>query len=506
MPKVAIVLLSTTFFNFGIEIVKNRIADGTIDGYVALTRGLPIVDELLLSDRHCFKILSTNKFVDDYFNSKRHPDPLSLYSRASEFDCKYGSGSLARLILSDRTLSPLDSSSETAYYNESFHALSKSNPLHSILFALGLEHVFLEIFTSFDVSFAFCFSVSEIYSSYLDLLCCYYKVPFNHLDATRVANYYYLTNSRFSDGYPIHSLYYENKQPSLGSLEKGLTYLTEFREKPFYPEYEVSNRYYYCDFDLRKLATLFLKGSIQYFRSFFTSRIDYLQSARKFRDILSAFRTNYLFNSSLFTSPSALDGKKYVLFPLHVIPEKSTSIDAPLFTQHYAYLKDLVLSLPPDVYICVKEHIHMLGLRSIDFYKSILTLPRVYLVDPRPDIFPLINKSSGVACISSTTGLEGAFMNKPVLICSETNYSSLPYVFNYCKTGEFHEFLSYIEGSSEVDIDINTTGCVKFLAHVFDVSFPLNSSTLWKRSVPPHTLTIEEKQLASTMASRISVV
>lgn len=290
MTKVAIVLLSTTFFDVGIDIVKHHISDGIIDGYVALTRGLPIVDKLLSSDPYCLKILSTNKILDDYLSSNHQPDSLSIYSRASNFDSKYGSGSLARLILCDRTLSPLDSSSETDYYYESFHSLSKSNPFHSILFALDLETIFLEVFKHFEVSYVFCFSASEVYACYMDLLCAYFSIPFNHLDATRVGNYYYFNNSRFSNGYSMLSLYASNKQPSNQSLEKASIYLSKFREKPFYPEYEITNRYFYCGFDFSKLSILFAKGLIQYFRSFFTSRIDYLQSTRKFREI--RFRAN----------------------------------------------------------------------------------------------------------------------------------------------------------------------------------------------------------------------
>lgn len=507
MTRVAIVLLSTTFFDFGLEIVRQHITSGSIDGYIAVTRGLPLIDKILLNDPYCLKIVSTNQILDNYI---LHPPVINnsfVHSKSVEFDEKYGNGSLARLILSDRSLSPFDSPNESSYYFESFYRLHNINPLHSSLFALRLESIFTDIFYEFEVSFVLCFSASEIYACYLDLLCNYYSIPFNHLDATRISNYYYLNNSKLSDGYSIASLIKSDRSPSSKSLALAASYLESFLHNPSYPEYEVYNRLNSLDFDYYRLMLLSAKSLIQFLRSLFTSRIDYLQSRRKFDDVIYSFRSNMLLKGLIFSNHSCLDGKKFVLFPLHVIPEKSTSVDAPLFTQHYTYLKDLALSLPSDVYICVKEHIHMLGKRPTEFYKAILTLPRVILVDPRPDIFPLIQRSVGVTCITSTTGLEGAFMNKPVLICSDNIiYSDLPYVFNYSSINGLRDFVSYVQHQDTIDEDLNTKSCVNLLAHLFDASFPLDSHTLWKAFLPPHSLTDEEKLLAVMISSRLSFI
>ena len=115
------------------------------------------------------------------------------------------------------------------------------------------------------------------------------------------------------------------------------------------------------------------------------------------------------------TNLEFLKGRKLVYFPLQQIPESSTTIQTPYFTNQLAIILELALSLPIDAVLLVKEHIFQLGRREMLFYKTLLEIPNVYLVDPRYEGLELIKDIDVVCTITSTTAYEAAALGKYVL-------------------------------------------------------------------------------------------
>ena len=122
--------------------------------------------------------------------------------------------------------------------------------------------------------------------------------------------------------------------------------------------------------------------------------------------------------------------KPLIYFPLQVEPERSLLIQAPNYTNQIEVITNIVKSLPPGYELYVKEHPIQVfrEWRSVNYYKKIMKLPNVKLIHPSVKSIDLIKKSSLVITISSTTGLEAAFYNKPSIIFSGMDYSILPSV------------------------------------------------------------------------------
>ena len=122
--------------------------------------------------------------------------------------------------------------------------------------------------------------------------------------------------------------------------------------------------------------------------------------------------------------------KPLIYFPLQIEPERSLLIQAPNYTNQIEVITNIVKSLPAGYELYVKEHPANVfrEWRSVDDYKKIMKLPNVKLIHPSVKSEDLIIKSSLVITISSTSGLEAAFHNKPSIIFADLDYSILPSV------------------------------------------------------------------------------
>ena len=122
--------------------------------------------------------------------------------------------------------------------------------------------------------------------------------------------------------------------------------------------------------------------------------------------------------------------KSLIYFPLQIEPERSLLIQAPNYTNQIEVITNIVKSLPAGYELYVKEHPANVfrEWRSVDDYKKIMKLPNVKLIHPSVRSEDLIIKSSLVITISSTSGLEAAFHNKPSIIFADSDYSFLPSV------------------------------------------------------------------------------
>jgi len=122
--------------------------------------------------------------------------------------------------------------------------------------------------------------------------------------------------------------------------------------------------------------------------------------------------------------------KSLIYFPLQIEPERSLLIQAPNYTNQIEVITNIVKSLPAGYELYVKEHPANVfrQWRSVDDYKKIMKLPNVKLIHPSVKSEDLIIKSSLVITISSTSGLEAAFYNKPSIIFADLDYSILPSV------------------------------------------------------------------------------
>ena len=145
--------------------------------------------------------------------------------------------------------------------------------------------------------------------------------------------------------------------------------------------------------------------------------------------------------TGVFEKPVA--GEKYVLYPLHFQPEATTLVQAPLYVDQLALLRDIAASLPAGYRLYVKEHLSSRGRRPLAFYEAIRAIPSARLLGPDEDTWTLIRDAAVVAVITGTVGWEGLMFDKPVVTFGDVFFNLHPSVYRgaeVAKDGWFELF------------------------------------------------------------------
>ena len=129
----------------------------------------------------------------------------------------------------------------------------------------------------------------------------------------------------------------------------------------------------------------------------------------------------------IFEKPVA--GENYVLYPLHFQPGATTLVQAPLYVDQLALLRDMAASLPVGYRLYVKEHVSSRGRRPIEFYEGIRAIPAARLLRPDEDTWTLIRDARVVAVITGTVGWEGLLFDKPIVTFGDVFLNLHPSVY-----------------------------------------------------------------------------
>ena len=218
---------------------------------------------------------------------------------------------------------------------------------------------------------------------------------------------------------------------------------------------------------------------VSYKKTFQNSKIKYLQSALKYLfsdnsnlkthftyygrtkfavlritliNVIKKKYRQYFINKNLIRD---IENKKpFIYFPLHIEPERSTLIAAPLFTNQIEVVTNIAKSLPSGYNLYVKEHplMYFREWRSISYYKQIMSLPNVTLIHPSVKSQDIIKKSSLVISIFGTSSLEAGFYNRPSITFGKQEFSYLPSVH---QIKIFHELPDAIKTSLKKKVDVS---------------------------------------------------
>ena len=118
--------------------------------------------------------------------------------------------------------------------------------------------------------------------------------------------------------------------------------------------------------------------------------------------------------------PDVPEGKRYVLFPMNVIPEASLLGPTPELADQFSLIKNISINLPWGVRLCVKKHPGQ-GKWSgpgFDFYRRLGALKNVDVIDANAPIDRILRDPNcvAIATINGTVGLEAAIKRKPVFM------------------------------------------------------------------------------------------
>ena len=141
--------------------------------------------------------------------------------------------------------------------------------------------------------------------------------------------------------------------------------------------------------------------------------------------------------------------EKFVYFPLHFEPERTTNPDGGVFHDQILAILALRKILPKDTYIYVKEHPSQFYVankgsrgRSPLFYELIKNLDKVKFVGFEENSLELIKHSIFVSTISGSVALEASVIGKKSLIFGDIWFKGCPNVFSWSNNLTYDEFSS----------------------------------------------------------------
>jgi len=129
-------------------------------------------------------------------------------------------------------------------------------------------------------------------------------------------------------------------------------------------------------------------------------------------------------------------GEKYILFPLNMKPESSTSVLARHYCDDIAVIKNIAFNLPMGCKLYVKEHFVNAGNLPLKFYKELKKIPNLRLLSSNTNTRELIQNSKALIVLTSTMGFEALLMHKKVIVLGNVIYQCHP---NCTKIKNFDE-------------------------------------------------------------------
>jgi hypothetical protein len=191
-----------------------------------------------------------------------------------------------------------------------------------------------------------------------------------------------------------------------------------------------------------------------------------------------ALRARRLQSQGLFAAPGERPTAPFVFYPLHVDPEASTMILAPLHTDQLAVIEALSKSLPLGMRLAVKEHEPMLGQRPSGFYERLARIPGVFLVSPRDTGIALVREAAMTVTITGTAGWEAIALGRPALLIGTPPYSIIDEGFVQCSD---LSALPAAVARALATLPASDERLALYVAAVLDMSFPSGTDIIWGR-------------------------
>lgn len=250
-------------------------------------------------------------------------------------------------------------------------------------------------------------------------------IPFLSLSPARLFDTHVLDDSFELDHGPVRRAFCAELERApnerLVELERGLRFLRDFRERPAAPKYQSDLINQHARKGVtRAVGRLGMALLSRRWQRGEHSRNSVVRSA--VGEIRTARRARKVLGRKTFVSAEGMN-RRYAYFPLHVDPEASTMVLAPMMTDQLSLITAVAKALPVGMDLVVKEHVPMLGRRPRGFYSQIERLQGVTMVTPEADQFELIRASALTCTITGTAGLEALILKRPVLLFGNPPYS-----------------------------------------------------------------------------------
>ncbi|MGO9571516.1 MAG: hypothetical protein ACLP5H_28670 [Desulfomonilaceae bacterium] len=397
--------------------------------------------------------------------------------RLAEFEAMLGPGATKRIVTSDRNIS---GGFITGAISVRRSRLTDATLDHERLcrYIFGLLNYAFNRLTSFRPDLVMVGYVDSAISYTLGLFCHHLQIPFVQIIPARTGYRYVLDDSLDGSLAPVQRTF-ERALADPSSLAHQLPaardYLGRFRAglQPYEAFFDA-----YKDISIRKASSaadgarrlaVHIGKAVRFFtRGPRTSLRDLPKWDEIKLRVSVPVRTRWILRNGTFQAPGFLPPGPFAYYPLHVDPEASTSVSAPMFTNQLAVVEALVKSLPLGLFLLVKEHVPMLGERPAGFYARLKKLPGVILVSPFENSLSLINKAALTCVITGTTGWEAIQLGKPVIVFGKPHYLALNEGFVHCPD------LSRLPQAVQRALDlkpVNEERLLLYIAAILDQSF-----------------------------------
>jgi hypothetical protein len=148
--------------------------------------------------------------------------------------------------------------------------------------------------------------------------------------------------------------------------------------------------------------------------------------ARLDRAARAIARTRYFDRVSTVHLPAE---RRFAIYFLQVQPEQSVEGQAFLYRDQIALVENLAAALPADMELVVKEHRPMIGLREIDYYRRLTSIPNVRLLSDRLKSYELIPRASIVFTLSGSAALEAMYLGIPAIVFGDLFYQAFDGIY-----------------------------------------------------------------------------
>lgn len=193
----------------------------------------------------------------------------------------------------------------------------------------------------------------------------------------------------------------------------------------------------------------------------------------------------------------------FAFYPLHYDPEMATMLYAPYYTDQLQLIKAIARSLPLHMKLYVKEHAAMLGYRPRSYYKELLKIPNVKLINPTIGGYDLARTAAITITITGTGGWESLVFKKPVITFGDIFYGDIPGV-KRCRG--FEELPHLIKDQLE-NWQHDEKTLVDYISALLEDSVPIDYIDLWSKAGTAEEIIENEgiTELSRVLAEKIGL-
>jgi len=231
-------------------------------------------------------------------------------------------------------------------------------------------------------------------------------------------------------------------------------------------------------FRLKEFFTI-LFSEIKY-RRFFKSDHQVIPPLKFYiyNEYFSKWKYNYYSYrlKSIYQDLNMLTKCEYVFFPMHSEPELATLVWGKGAMNQIEVIRNIARSLPIHYKLAVKEHPRSLGYRKLSYYKKLLNIPNVVLVNPLEEVRDIILNSKMVISISTFVAFEAVLLKKPSMMLGEKRPFSLLDTNMLRYVSDFNNLFKEIDLFLK-EYQFNYTNLISYIAATIKSSIPINYFT-----------------------------